>query len=182
MAQWWGLRQATSWNSGRSPQINIFLCRSVAPYLPRYTVWAAVIAVSRCRQLAGMEVQHEVPSTTHDHYFETEVIAHPNGNGVIFHSTVFHSQAADRRWTRVYNNNLPTNAHSCLVHWIHSVTCQSHCTVHYKCYHHCIHTVTLLHISALQWPSSAVLIHFVSRVNRIPVQVSISGRQNVLTC
>jgi len=43
--------------------------------------------------------------------------------------------------------------------------------VHYICYHRCIDTVTLLHVSALKWPSSAVLIHFVSRVNRIPFQV-----------
>jgi len=34
---------------------------------------------------------------------------------------------------------------------------------------------TLPHVSALKWPSSAVPIHFVSRVKRIPVQLSISG-------
>jgi len=43
--------------------------------------------------------------------------------------------------------------------------------VHYIRYHHCIDNVTLLHVSALKLPSSAVLTHFVSRVSRIPVQV-----------
>ena len=43
--------------------------------------------------------------------------------------------------------------------------------VHYMCYHHRIDTVTLLHVSTLKWPSSTVLIHFLSRVNRIPAQV-----------
>ena len=55
----------------------------------------------------------------------------------------------------------PLYSHQCTMY----VTTTVLTPVHYICYHHCTHAVTLLHVSAFQWPSSAVPIHSVSTVN-----------------